>query len=109
MPAAIPPEELHAFLTQHPIGQAIAAHTGYGPGHAMHDIHHRRQMVPHQAPAAPSALGGSPMLPMPSQGPPMGPPPGSPSPPLGAIPGPGRMPMPPAPPPQAGAARPPLP
>lgn len=32
---------IHQFLTQHPVGRAIAAHTGYGPGHPKHDAHAR--------------------------------------------------------------------
>lgn len=102
MAAPIPPEALHQFLMQHPIGQAIAAHTGYGPGHPMHDIHHRRMAAPQGGPATPSALAGNPMM---ARRPvPQAPMPGAS--PLGAIPPPPGMPMAM---PQTGGARPPLP
>lgn len=45
---------IHAFLTRHPAGRAIAQHTKYGPGHPVHDAHE-------QAEAAAGPGGGAPV------------------------------------------------
>lgn len=102
------PEAVHQFLTTHPIGKVIAAHTGYRPGHPVHDMHHRaaaqRPVAPGQTgPMAPPGASALPPLPLGSpppmmggggMGPGMGP--GGPPMPMMAPPGPaGRPPLPP--------------
>lgn len=127
MPEAIDPHGalIHQFLTQHPVGQAVARHTGYGPGHPKHDAHARAAAhggpVQHVSPtlsrtpagpinpallrqlmsSMPGAGGpGGPPMPMPGGGPggPPPPGPGGPGGPGGAPP----MPMPSTPPPMPG-------
>jgi hypothetical protein len=77
------PVAIHRFLTEHPAGHAIAQHTGYGPGHPVHDAHeYAKSIVPPPGGMQIPSAAASPLLQQP-------PPPPMPQPQMG-----GGMPMP---------------